>query len=590
MQQQSLAELVVDPFREDPPETPPALVPRLLYPFLCCAAVLLCTLVAWPFADSAFNDDWSYSHLALKLSETGQMHYNGWGVPTALFQSLWGAVWIRVFGFSFDVLRIATLPFAVGFVLLVYALGRKVELHNTLALFGALTVGTSPLFLPFASSFMTEAYACFFITLCLYAAICSIEASTRTSATGWLWILTFSGILGGSNRQTVWIAPLVLIPYILWARCFERGFLRHAVAAFVICVSSLLFITQWFAPPQSPLRVVPSAVPDLILHQSFPAFGLVLSSLLTCMLVALPALLCFAPSWKKMGSVRIMGLSIASAAVVIALALVLGSFGLAPFRGNIFSPFGVLEQAEDALGFRVAWPIWLRIIVTLLVVFSGLAFWAIAKGKIKKQRYPVPMAVFAIFTGVYLLLLFPAALVGLAQDRYVLPLIPPLTIFILLQLQSPVRRIPTVAWACLLALAGYSVAATHDYCSSLRARALAARSLEDRGISRGRISAGFEYDGWTQLQLTGRINTPMPGDHIQRDVADQFWFWTYTKALRPEYVASYTGPSEPEGNAVVRIPFSTWIPPFHRWVIICRRAELLHASSRQSPWDSSPDH
>ena len=30
---------------------------KFLHPVLCCAAVLSCVLLAWPFANSAFNDD-----------------------------------------------------------------------------------------------------------------------------------------------------------------------------------------------------------------------------------------------------------------------------------------------------------------------------------------------------------------------------------------------------------------------------------------------------------------------------------------------------------------------------------------------------
>ncbi|HXJ39245.1 MAG TPA: hypothetical protein VNH18_08190, partial [Bryobacteraceae bacterium] len=109
------------------------------YPILSCAIVLGCIAIAKPFANCAFNDDWSYSHVALQFAQTGRFHYNGWGSPTILFQTLWGAAWIRLFGFSFDVLRAATIPFALGFVVLVYALGRKVGLTRGLALFAAIT-------------------------------------------------------------------------------------------------------------------------------------------------------------------------------------------------------------------------------------------------------------------------------------------------------------------------------------------------------------------------------------------------------------------------------------------------------------------
>jgi hypothetical protein len=127
---------------------------------LCLGIPLLCVLIARPFGKIAFDDDWSYSHIALKFAQTGHLQYDGWGSPTLLFQSLWAAGWIRILGFSFDLMRLITLPFSLGFVLLVYVLGRKIGLRCELALFGALTVGTAPLFLPIAASFMTDPYGC----------------------------------------------------------------------------------------------------------------------------------------------------------------------------------------------------------------------------------------------------------------------------------------------------------------------------------------------------------------------------------------------------------------------------------------------
>src|SRR4051812_18592736 len=81
-----------------------------VYPLACCAVTLLCVLLAQPYAGTGFNDDWSYSRVALELAQTGRVHYNGWGPAMQLFQAAWGAAWIRLFGFSFDLLRIITIP------------------------------------------------------------------------------------------------------------------------------------------------------------------------------------------------------------------------------------------------------------------------------------------------------------------------------------------------------------------------------------------------------------------------------------------------------------------------------------------------
>jgi len=48
---------------------------------LCALAVAAAVLSAWPFADLAFNDDWSYGFTVKRLLETGRVTYNGWASP-----------------------------------------------------------------------------------------------------------------------------------------------------------------------------------------------------------------------------------------------------------------------------------------------------------------------------------------------------------------------------------------------------------------------------------------------------------------------------------------------------------------------------
>jgi hypothetical protein len=545
----------------------------LLYPSLCGAAVLACVLLARPFANGAFNDDWAYAHVALKFAKFGQIHYDGCCSAMVLFQSLWGAAWIRLFGFSFDLLRIVTLPFSIGFVLLVYALARKAGLEKNLAFFGTLVIATSPLFFPLAASFMTEPYACFFTVLCVYAAICSAEAASSGSATRWLWILAASGILGGSDRQTVWGAPVALIPHLIWIRRLDRRFCFHAAASYGMCISCLAFMVVRFNQPYAPVRS-PQQFFELVVHNSPTAVTYLVSLLLAGCLISLPALFCAVPIWKRLGLVRMIVFAAVAAVLTYVFVSGLGRLGLAPFVGNILSPVGVLGLGTDALGFRPALFLILRVGLTWLVILSVIAAGSLYKILV---RWParVPWAVFTIFLCAYIPFLYPGALLGWTFDRNLLPIFPVMVISILLPLRSHVRRAPIAAWVCLHIFAGYSIATTHDYFSALRARVLAAEALEKRGISRVRISAGLEYDAWTQLEVAGR---PMAGawygDSTKGNSTNTFWFWSLTKAVQPDYVTFYSRVSEPQRHELLSIPFTDWIPPFRRMVVISKRADL----------------
>ena len=67
--------------------------------------------------------------------------------------------------------------------------------------------------------------------------------------------VALSGIAGGSNRQLVWVAPLLLIPYLGWRRRSNRLFASHAMAAFALCIICLGIVLAGFSQPYAPLEL-----------------------------------------------------------------------------------------------------------------------------------------------------------------------------------------------------------------------------------------------------------------------------------------------------------------------------------------------
>ncbi|MFM9197384.1 MAG: glycosyltransferase family 39 protein, partial [Planctomycetia bacterium] len=183
---------------------------------LCMLVPLAALLVAWPFAEGGYIDDASYIHMAKTLAETGRFAYNGW--PTAMLgiQVWWGAAWIRLFGFSFTLVRLSLLPPVLGAVVLVYLLARRARLSPHDSLFSALLTALSTLFLPIAPTFMSDIPAFFFLLACLYGFVRAVDAAETPSssvhaaspwpAVAWLAIGTLCGVLGGTIRQPVWFA------------------------------------------------------------------------------------------------------------------------------------------------------------------------------------------------------------------------------------------------------------------------------------------------------------------------------------------------------------------------------------------------
>jgi hypothetical protein len=268
-------------------------------------------------------------------------------------------------------------------------------------------------------------------------------------------------------------------------------------------------------------------------------------------------------------------LAVGSMVMVLSLLYSVGGNGVAPFIGGLLSPFGILTLGQDALGYRpFVLNAGLRFILSVLVVFSGLALCLLDKAA-RKNVDRTSRSVFLVFSIPYAALLLPGLLMNLSYDRYVLPILPLLTLSALSRFQRLERQgIPGTAWAALLILAAYAVEITHDYSSALRARVEAARIVEQQGIPRSRVSAGLEYDGWTQLLLTGKVGGSRYRAAFEGNDSDRFWFWNFATALTPEYVVTYSRIPSPEGKAVATVAYTAWIPPFRRSVAVLKREDL----------------
>lgn len=79
---------------------------RFRIPALFCAlCVLVCELIAHPFANMGVDDDWPYIIMVHHLATTGHIVYNGWAGPMLGWQLYLGAAFIKLFGFSFPTVR-----------------------------------------------------------------------------------------------------------------------------------------------------------------------------------------------------------------------------------------------------------------------------------------------------------------------------------------------------------------------------------------------------------------------------------------------------------------------------------------------------
>jgi hypothetical protein len=199
-----------------------------------------------------------------------------------------------------------------------------------------------------------------------------------------------------------------------------------------------------------------------------------------------------------------------------------------------------------------------------------------------------------LFSTAYLLAIVPRSAQDMAYDRYLIPVMPVVLIPILWAWQRQRRGVAVGGWIVLALFSGYAIATTHDHFASARARLRAATELRSAGVARQQITAGFEYDGWTELEISGHINDdrvrvpalayqPVDREKAYGHLAFGYYFWPRTPSIDPRYFVVYSPQPGlvPAGRPPVH--YRAWLPPFHRTVLMQRLPEAAPLASKAAP-------
>ena len=157
--------------------------------------------------------------------------------------------------------------------------------------------------------------------------------------------------------------------------------------------------------------------------------------------------------------------------------------------------------------------------------------------------------------------------------RYLLPILPVVATIFLLWFQADNlanrmlhRLVMPLSWALLAVFASYAIASTQDLWALAQARATAAKRLEAAGVHRTAIDAGFEYNSWTQLLISGRMNSRWvvnPPNAYDASLGQ-------TPSVVPLYRLEYEPTPETSGSQFGSVPYFSFLPPFHKRVSIDR--------------------
>jgi hypothetical protein len=554
----------------------------------CGAALLIAVFFIHPVAEMATSDDWSYARTAQLFADSGHFFYNGWGAPMLGWQVIWGALFVKLFGFSFFTLRISTILLGTTSAILLHRILLRFGIRPLHAAFGTLIIVLCPQFLAETVSFMTDIPGFLCILLCIYGCQRALAAGSDRSALLWLCFSTALNILDGTVRQIVWLGALVLVPSAFWLLRRRRGFPAFGVLLWVFSICGIFLFLRWFQ--HQPYTLPEGLIDGKIDKNTFKHFlaGLIFIPL-DSLIFTLPILVAWLPDLRRLRRISLFILLTCIACVAYAL---WRRDYLPPWIGDVVTIEGIFRTGPLLGGGPRVLPDWLRIscLVLLLGSLSGFLISVTRTTKTsdaalepKALTWAQTLTLLVPFALAYTTLLLPRAAFSIhlfnVFDRYLVSLIATIVI-LLMRLFSERQgdRVPAICFVTLLIFVFFGVAGTHDLFVADRAILRAIDELVAADVPAASIDAGWTSDGWNQIVLYGYVNQPrlknppgayhptLGGPLVNCGFGDGSQF----PGLHPRYVLVFIPRNCLEPSTFAPVSYTTWLPPNKRIVYIER--------------------
>ncbi|MCH8905419.1 MAG: glycosyltransferase family 39 protein [Bacteroidetes bacterium] len=500
---------------------------------------LLSLVVVNPIGDFPLNDDWSYSINVFNLSENGIWKFSDWPGMILIAQTVWGAAFTTLFGFSFTVLRLSTLLVAFFSILIFWRYFKSISLSSSAATISCLVLIFNPIFFSLSNSFMTEVP---FITVFGFSAFLYSRYSINNK-TSYLLAGTLFAIFATLIRQPgVWLPIAFLITYLI-SRPVKIKQLIPLVLSCVVVVSALTGYLYWLKSTNRIPEMLAMPVDlfglfgnpgfaTLTWHRTMIIFFYVALFLLPVLIYIIPGI------WKESKNAKRWLMVIISCVLAIPLLFMPDKIPL----GNILSEHGIgpktvkdtywsgnMHPTLPAYGLDVLR--WIGIASAALLYYCMIH----ALRRLRKSVSAAPLSLFAliIIVGYCGFLL----LASYFFDRYILLLVPFVIIFIWPKPLKTSKFASAVSFAVVAIFILFTIAGTHDYISWNRAKWKGLNKLMENGIKPGQIDGGFEFNGWYET-----------GPRTEADPFQKSWWFVdddeYAAAMGPlcnyEIINHYT--------------------------------------------------
>lgn len=505
---------------------------RYLIELLCLISIYLgIAIIINPHGNFPTNDDWSYSRTVKTLLDTGRFQLTGWGSLPLLPQAMWGLLFCKSFGFSFEILRFSTFILSIVSLVFMYFTILEFSDNRDLRIFSILFIISNPLFTASSLTFMTDIpffaigiaavyfYIKFFHTeklVYLLPAIILSIVSVFVRQIGLLFLLSFAIVFFFNRDVSVGkkLIPVFIVILSLAALILFQNSMQFAGPSPFVDNSRMQNLKETFTISKF-FGIAPILKTGGMI---FMYLGVFLS----------PFLIIFSKNLIKRNGLNkrsIIYMALFSAGVLLLLYI---THKLMPLRPNLIWTYGIgpatLKDADYLMRKNIPFiPDSIWAIVTLVGIFGGLFIAVLFVKKIKyflkkaKSDYTILHS-----SEVFLVLLIVCFTIPLCfgefYDRYLLLHIP-LILFLLLRRNPDIdfstECVPLRAASTVIIVFGlFTVLATHDYFAWNRNRwGLLNYSMNELHVKPESIDGGFEFNGWYCY------------DPLYRKSPDKTWWW-----------------------------------------------------------------
>jgi len=505
------------------------------------------------------SDDASFAYTTRTLCTTGSVQFLPWTAASLVLQAAYGAALCRMFGFSFTVLRASTVVLAVVGVVAFFSLLRRLDVAGPSCALVTALFALNPLYVNLAFTFMTDVPFTVLVVGAAYGYVRGLN-ERRDSFLAWGSVAAAAALLVRQQGILVAVAAALAAATTRTSSAPERR--RAAAIAVLVPAATFLAFHVWI--------VSIGAVPIGYASRLGQLRDLSVASVLNCGfrglcylgLFAVPLTAALAGALERSHRRRVVGWCTALA--VLAIALFARERALMFYLTNVLYDFGLgALTLRDTLFLGYDPPVHLgRSFAMPLTVVTIIATGLLAAAWTTRPRERAPGLSFLRFSA---LLFFATTLLQSRYylDRHVLIVVP----FVLAATLTvrPLRSVPRLATALLIATAWYSIAGTHDYLAWNRARFAGLDTLLADGVSPAMIDGGVEFNAWYVAPTLGT----WPSDRdvrVGQPESVRSWWWV----VDDRFIASFrplTG-----YHVKLSVPFSRWLVPGTGHVLILERS------------------